>query len=1439
MELAKEHLQTIVEFLNNIDDSLGKIASLHVPSEGVKRKASFSADASPDEGPSNKKQNTNQEMAGRESRAMEQLAAFITKLGGDKAQVAGFRSRVTKKGSGGFDINFYDSDGRRFRSMLQVGRHFGLAEAGQAPSIRRNPGNQKTDAQRQKLRRELDRLRKNLKTASKALDAKEDNREDATEAIVDDYFLRDSASPEASAGALIPDITGFPGVPQRCVPDVLMAWDFLCTFSRALSLTPVALDDFASALTYTPPEGQLGDDVVAPPVYVAEAHLGLLKLLLQDTYSEDWWWATLESPADELGGTVAVDKEHEGKPVIKVDMDVLLQEKEDPLITSSWLLALENVTAGKEGVVNTDAVKEAIKTALKLVSNKWVHAYLRKTLDGGKSNGPKFMTQAVMFLVKTIKQARPDLTDRNTRPDKLRKAMETVLEDVKQHIEALPSSALAVTNEDALSDIEYEDDSDDSDDEDESQKSDKKLKSTLPMDESEQISSAIPPRPPPSVVDLLLPPSKPDQNSEFLNAFTWSHIAGAAAHRVLHRKKRLLNEVDDFLRSSRELLGINEAERRIREKTAASRVLTECADIVEGVSPTDKAIAHLTSGGNYLQLSTCERLCVLRLLIEAAYDTNRVHEVVSGNIKQRTNAMKALEVEQRRSKREAKEKIASDDAAAREKLALEAKEKFLDEKREEIRKLSAKSAEFSDDVIDSLTEEDIVGFDEEFTADFDALPTSDSFNKLEVKKMVTRMQEEAAFDTHALRVLTMKQLLEREKRELEELEGQLLGFGGENALADPSLDRETIRSIERLRRDVNRAKEQLERLPVYRERAVEQLKDAMEDGTIKVLRAAVTAGKKAKLSGSDEETGGVWAVDCMRDAALELDLAKSNKRVQDAQRDLVMKRNKCFIRTEPMGLDRFGSRFWSFDADEDGHLWVDAEYRLNDILNTQAQQGFVNLARKSSDIACSARDNEEDLMGSSDGEDPDQFRHFSRKEYHSSGFSPTLTMNHWGCLATEESLRAVIKVLDSKGIRENELKTKLKESLEHTVGNDEKHEGTEAMVAKDEHAGVDEHAVDNGVVDPEGIEEMSAGDDEAFRAVKEGAIEKSKKLDNSSDIISPELLEKIHSAIGQNVRIRQIIAANGAKEPTVARYETGVVVGWKNRREEVEVTRDDNDMDDEDEDDDLFEEQLQVVFIASWKISTNRGHTLWIMGHELVESLCRYEKWKNGRGYFEDDAAFFAYRNNLGRFLGKSQEAPYSCSPNCFASLMVRREAELYSKLKIRSFDNNWGGKSGARALWTNSMKDYAFDFQTARQGLVTLENAFFDLTGEFADYEHLITETPDPKALLADPEKRHDVELETIEKVAGLWNSPSSRLVFLEIVNSCKTTGVLALALDLLCRNTLMYLQTHKLLKTKEELVSDMSPFYEDAISASSTFRRTRRANAWQSNQVNYEEFF
>jgi hypothetical protein len=1002
-----------------------------------------------------------------------------------------------------------------------------------------------------------------------------------------------------------------------------------------------------------------------------------------------------------------------------------------------------------------------------------------------------------------VREARPDLGDKSIKQETVFKARAKVVNEVTKQMDSMAKSAPTITDQDAISDFEYEEESDDESDDEEAERLAVKADRIDTRDKAEMPASSIPPKPLPTFTDLLLPPTKPQPDSDYLDAFTWPPMVGASLQRILHRKKRILNEIDDQMRDTHERPPISVAERRERESLAFSRVLTECAYSEERPSPLEKAINHLTSGGDYLDLSPIQRLCVLRLLVEAAYDTTTVYQLVDGNYKQRVSAEKALDIEKRRAKREAKEKAAADEAAAREQLAAEIREKFIDEKREEIRKLNQRSQEFPDDVIESLTVEDIIDFDDDIKADYEALPGPESFSKSEVTRMVAKLQEEAAFDTDALRVLSLDELIEREKRELEEMEAQLEGLGGENALLDESLDRETVRSIDRLQKDISRLRSQQETLPELRRKALEQIEDAMEDGTIKVLKAAYSFAKKAKLFGPDDETGGIWAVDKIRDAALELETAKQSKRLLDAQKDLLAKRNKCFIRSEPMGRDRFGNRFWEFSKRDDlpqeaGRVWVETELTLRSDMNSESRAvpGFLDLDRDPDSIVIGAPDMEEDFLPS----DVASARQFSRQEYHSSGFSPTIVKYYWGCHTTEESLRAMIRSLDSRGVRENELKSRLKEELEESVGSGDRQDPRDATNLD----------VDDEDHETDGNRVRTDGDQNVFLSAKNTLAE----MDNISSIP----LESLSSAIGANVRVRQVM--DESKDHPIARYVNGTVTGWKMRKERVQTSNENGGATKSDEDRGgcNFEEN------PVWRVFTERGHIFWLTAIEVMQSISRFHQWNQGQGYFENDAAFFAYRNTVGRHCGRASEAPYASSPFYFAKLMIKKEGELYPKLKIRSYDNSWGGQSGSRAMWTNSMKDYAYDFQTVKQGLLTLETAFFELTGEFSEYENADDPPDDVKALLDDPAARFDIELESIEKIPGLWNSPTSRAVYHHIVSEAKTTGFLALALDLLVRNTIKFLHTHKLLNA----VSDV-----DSGAVVSGRRTTRRMNAWQQQQL------
>lgn len=1433
--LAKSHLDQVAGWLSEKDDSLATVAREHIPQEGngsKKRKQEGSGNESQSKKrPFTKGQKEDSgdiTLGEREERAMENLFAYIEEQGGDRRAVENYRCRVTRKPADGrYDTNYYNEQGRRFRSMVEVGKFLNLTttparSAGGKKATgmkKRKATTREIENEKKKLRNELEKLRRQHTKARKQLDDFLTEEKDSKYPI-EDMLLQEvdeargkKILPTNCPAARIPDVDSFPGLPQHCMPEVLATWDFLSTFSRTLNVNPISLDDFVQCLIYKPPPNLSDSDTFkSPPVFLGEAHLGLLKLILADRSSDDWWWSILETDVTENavtdGGDI-VGPEESDLPLIKIDFAALLLETEDPLITLSWLQNLEQVRDMNSSDMN--AIRDAIRGAMTVVANRWVLAYLRKALKLGKTSGSSFMKQSVTWLIDKVQEARPDLNSRSVNTKSVLQKRAKVVEDVSQQMEQLSAAALTVTEDDLASDIEDSDDeSDESDDEEEKDAVSEDVPSTR-LDPDERPASFVPKKPPPTLVDLLLPPSKPIPPTDLLNPASWPQIAGAATTRIIHRFKRLRNELDDSLRLIRELPRLTVKQRRQRELIASQRNFSEFSDADGDQDPPQQAADHLCAGGDYLDLSPLQRLCILRVLIDAAYDTGRIYEIVDSNHKQRTNAVKALDTEQRRAKKEAKEKALAAEAAARDDLALEARRKFLEEKREEIRKVNETNQELTQEEIDDLTEEDILDFDDDIRADFEALPGPESFKKVEVIARVEQIKEAAAFETDLLTVLSMSELLEREGDELKHLKEQLEELGGEDALMDPELDRHVARKIEKTRRDIQRAEANAKVLPIQREAAIDSLQEAIADGTIKSLRAAIRTAKSARLFGPDEYSNGVWALDVVRDAHMELENAKQLKRVADAQKDLITKLNRCFTRTEPLGMDRFRNRLWRFENTEQCQVWAEVNPVLAEADSKLSNQdGYLQIVSDIAHVAIGAPDIEEDFQP----RDPEEalfFARFSRQEYHGSGLAASLAMRLWGCHSTESSVRALMKGLDGRGVREKELKLNLKEALEKETATEIPGDDIKAVTPDDveENKGTDIDATEEKEKPERSF--STSGDEDVFLRAKASV-----QYDDS-DLVQHDLIDSLSSGIGRGARVRIPVETN--KEYETARYEDASIVGWKIRNDEVP----------EQPDGDEFEPQMKIVETPIWRAVTASGQEFWLTGIELMQALCRFiRRQTKDPTYFESDASFLAYRNSLGRHCGRAAEAAHAMVPIRFAQFMVRREAELYPRLKLLVFDNNWGGKTGNRNAWVASMRDFAFDFETAKEGLLTLESALTEMLGGLPETDN--EDEPSGKELLDNPTKRDDIELETIERgVKGLWNSRGSRAVFLEIMTSCKTVGFLFLGLELLCRNTYAYIDANTVKGTS--VVPEPS-----SHDVGGTARSTRRSmNTWQQEDSSF----
>lgn len=87
---------------------------------------------------------------------------------------------------------------------------------------------------------------------------------------IDDLLVR-SAADDPVFTPRPPPIRVF-NVPMDCVGDLLMVWDFCCSYSKLLNLSMFSLDDFENAICYK--ESNV--------VLIVESHSALLCLLMKD-----------------------------------------------------------------------------------------------------------------------------------------------------------------------------------------------------------------------------------------------------------------------------------------------------------------------------------------------------------------------------------------------------------------------------------------------------------------------------------------------------------------------------------------------------------------------------------------------------------------------------------------------------------------------------------------------------------------------------------------------------------------------------------------------------------------------------------------------------------------------------------------------------------------------------------------------------------------------------------------------------------------------------------------------------------------------------------------------------------------------------------------------------------------------------------------------------
>jgi len=527
--------------------------------------------------------------------------------------------------------------------------------------------------------------------------------------------------------------------------------------------------------------------------------------------------------------------------------------------------------------------------------------------------------------------------------------------------------------------------------------------------------------------------------------------------------------------------------------------------------------------------------------------------------------------------------------------------------------------------------------------------------------------------------------------------------------------------------------------------------------------------------------------------------------------------------------------------DPSGFVWAEANFVLKKDASTdppESNGAYVPLLKNEAEVAVGPEDTELDFVVPPAGKaTPPCTSRFSRQEYHLEGKTSSIVSRHWGCHMTDSALKRLVKNLDGRGIRERQLKNIMKNTIE-TIGQEktkedygEDDEDEDEDDAETQDKAEEKEEADDKKREDKAVHVNTSGDESHVASAKALFLASS---DNSAFIntkVTPTL-DSLSTAVGQRVRVREVV--HQTKDTETAAYNNGTVVGWTVREEEQEEA-----FTVMVEGDAETEFRTVTVQVPVWKVVLDHGEgEEWVRGNVVVEIICRYIRWiSKDSSYVERDASFLAYRNSLGRHCGKAADAGVSATPSFLGRTMIRREQELYTPLKSITYDNSWGGKNGNRNAWINSMKEYCYDFASARNGLLTLEEALFELTGQFSIAEEEET-TRTAEEVLNDASLRIDIELESIEKgTKGLWNSRESRQIFRHIVEQCTTTAVLALALDLLCRNTHAYLETNKPARSSSGRTRSAASENNYAAYAPPPMRMTRRMNAWQ--QANEENWY
>jgi hypothetical protein len=226
-----------------------------------------------------------------------------------------------------------------------------------------------------------------------------------------------------------------------------------------------------------------------------------------------------------------------------------------------------------------------------------------------------------------------------------------------------------------------------------------------------------------------------------------------------------------------------------------------------------------------------------------------------------------------------------------------------------------------------LSEEAILK-DENIKKMFDAIPKPSRNECLDKAKKMREAEWLGEKGEHEVVTLLQVTLVDQKYLSSMEEEGKNVGIEGldnaDSLIYNNGYTRTQIAEFKELRKKTEEWRALMPQLQGIREKAAQKLKDAVASESLKELKNAIKYATDSycvgkKVGGETEVT---YYLDSLRDAIVAQNNAEKRIKKQEGIKNLLLEKERCFVRTASLGRDRNHRTFWCLSHDRP-RVWVE------------------------------------------------------------------------------------------------------------------------------------------------------------------------------------------------------------------------------------------------------------------------------------------------------------------------------------------------------------------------------------------------------------------------------------------------------------------------------------------------------------------------------------